>query len=1008
MEALEPLNNIFPTEKDTQFLINYLTKDPVPLYYVENIVTINNSIAEIKFVQYYYNDATDFIETEYVFPVHNDCTFTGLEARFEDQLIVSTIKSRERAKAEYDDAIAKGDTAFIAHPCRKSKDMIRIQMGNLPPKSQIIITCYFHQVMEVEDLSWKLHIPSKIIPRYMGDLDTYVKTGKHLKGMVKSMHNDTSEQRQEDIEEEISGYYNSNSFNWTICVNISSQSPIRRLISPSHDIKTEFSDDTQTNVCVQLCEPGLDSFFDKDFVLLYRSEDINTPMILMQKKNDEYALMVSMLVDLTSKEELEQRKDQIYEYIDLDPKIKYQKEIKNTMVSAEFTFVLDRSYSMEGDSIETAKEALLLFLHSLPLRSRFDVVSFGSTFESIFEGTVEYNQETMNKACEIIKDFKADLGGTEIFDPLHSIFADRDDSNGLTKHVFLLTDGAVFDPEQCVELIENNSGNFTVHTFGIGNGVSTQLITECARAGKGKHYFVKNPTSGLERSVIDALCKCFQTKLIIQKKDLAANGDKLFEQPPLENLNSRMYHGEYFTYFCIVNGVDGDELKGSLSLHTRNIEDTKAKKLLVDLKEDVKLIPGDFIFKMFCKHHNIDLQRNMDNIDLVAKLSIKYQIPSRFTSFIASKKLVSKSGIEYKNVKSDIPNKRVQFEVKTLTGKSINIDMLNSETIHEVKEIIFVTVKVPADQQRLIFGGKQLEDSITLSEYFITNGSVLHLVLSLRAGGGLTIKNMITKIENNVECDYDTLKFGELLSQIARMFYVNEGKIKVFINGRRINPSRETEIRKVGIESGVKVEFYYPHYKNYVNIQKVDGSWDEQILQECDKTEEEVLKSIYYTEHTPENVKNAGDKEEQLKIMYTWIGINRVKTLFPSYEREWKLVVNKAADYIEKETNFGGKYEDINSDLFEKEDEEAAKEKAKEDEEFNKKLAQNSASTENASDSTSVVGNTQSKDTKNSLPNMTESQELTHQVNENGGVREAPSNDTINSSGSFKRSKHQE
>ena len=108
----------------------------------------------------------------------------------------------------YDDAITLGETAFLAHPCRKGRDMIRIQMGNLPPKSQIIVICTFHQVLEVEDLSWKLHIPSKIIPRYTGDSLGYVNEGAHLQGMVKQIINENERAEQlENLLECVRGYY---------------------------------------------------------------------------------------------------------------------------------------------------------------------------------------------------------------------------------------------------------------------------------------------------------------------------------------------------------------------------------------------------------------------------------------------------------------------------------------------------------------------------------------------------------------------------------------------------------------------------------------------------------------------------------------------------------------------------------------------------------------------------------------------------------------------------------
>lgn len=246
----------------------------------------------------------------------------------------------------------------------------------------------------------------------------------------------------------MTGYYQSTKFNWDVTLKIHSSSAISRLVSPSHDIDVEFSDNFRVDAFVTLKEPGIDTFFENDFVVLFRSEDINRPMCLMQKLGDEYALMVSMLADLTPKDKIQERLSQMSTEVDLDNKKKYYQQLEEDMVPAEFYFLLDRSGSMGGAPMETAKEALILFLHSLPPHSKFNVISFGSDFESIFKGVVDYNQDTMEQACGLIKDFQANLGGTEIFAPLHSIFADRNDCYGLNRHVFLLTDGAVFDPKQ--------------------------------------------------------------------------------------------------------------------------------------------------------------------------------------------------------------------------------------------------------------------------------------------------------------------------------------------------------------------------------------------------------------------------------------------------------------------------------------------------------------------------------------------------------------------------------
>jgi len=160
-------------------------------------------------------------------------------------------------------------------------------------------------------------------------------------------------------------------------------------------------------------------------------------------------------------------------------------------MALEFVFVVDRSGSMSGGPISRVAQALQLFLRSLPIDCRFNVIGFGSSFTSLFPTPVEYSETSLQQASAHAAHLAADLGGTEIEKPLAYIFSEPP-PEGFDRRVFLLTDGSVSNINRVLSLVKVKCehSRSRLCTVGIGNHVSHALVDGLAEVGGGTAEYV--------------------------------------------------------------------------------------------------------------------------------------------------------------------------------------------------------------------------------------------------------------------------------------------------------------------------------------------------------------------------------------------------------------------------------------------------------------------------------------------------------------------------------------
>ncbi len=178
--------------------------------------------------------------------------------------------------------------------------------------------------------------------------------------------------------------------------------------------------------------------------------------------------------------------------------------------AGEYIFVVDRSGSMSGSRMRHAQDALQMCLRAIPAGSTFNIVGFGTRMDSLYTTPQPYDDSTLAQATAHVRDMKANLGGTDLMEPLRCVFAQPADDTR-PRQVFLLTDGEVRDTRSVVSYVRNSceSGETRVFTLGIGREVSHALVSGVASAGGGHAEFI-SPDERMEQKVMRQMNRAIQ------------------------------------------------------------------------------------------------------------------------------------------------------------------------------------------------------------------------------------------------------------------------------------------------------------------------------------------------------------------------------------------------------------------------------------------------------------------------------------------------------------------
>ena len=633
----------------------------------EDTIYLNSNINEIfattELTQYFTNPLDNAIELSISFPIKEEINLTKFVVTIGEKIVISKVMAKEKAEEKYNDSVASGNTGFIS---RYDEEMSNysVNIGNINPKQKIKLNTIFIQMIGSQDMSYEFNIMEKYPTFHYKELNRDEARNKIIQANFKI---ETQSKITRLIAPFLDDEAKKNSKYEVAFSNDFKKADIKYIKNPD--------DQKNKNIVKEGPRPGIPGkfvgqvnqpTFYSSFCILFRTEKMNTPILYYQYNPEfkENSYSINYVYPSKSLKNIP-----IPSQPDQDNKISYYSKYEDNMINETpglFIFLIDQSGSMSGKSINLVKQALLLFIQSLPEGSYFQLIGFGTSFKKYNEEPVQYNQENVTKIISIINDLKANMGGTNISGPLDNVYKDDKYSKiNLSKNIFLLTDGQVHDREQCVNLITTNSNKFRIHALGIGKDFDKVLIERSGKLGKGSSSYVED-VEKINSAVIDTLNKCLRPYLTDIQFNFQSyqnnNSNSIIKCNPVNNFT---YQDEIMNYSFILdekNKIDIDKLSQPINIEIIGKDPKKVIKENVSFANNqniIKLSNGDEMSKMIVGKALKNNRELKDDEKKEVEFAKKYQILSKNTALFAEI-LNDSENKQTKLIKVDLNNYETQ------------------------------------------------------------------------------------------------------------------------------------------------------------------------------------------------------------------------------------------------------------------------------------------------------------------------------------------------------------